>query len=126
LSVWWPLSSPPSEPAEPVTPAGAPVDRGLARERTVLAWSRSGLAAVVCVAVLLRHVWPLHGNSRYLALGLVAAGAIAWAGAFLVFVVSGGGGEVRPPSGEDVFRLITIATLILAALGFVLAFVAPP
>jgi uncharacterized membrane protein YidH (DUF202 family) len=56
-----------------------PADRGLAQERTALAWNRSGLAVIVCVAVLLRHLWPLRGSDQLVALGLVAVLVIAWA-----------------------------------------------
>lgn len=54
-------------------------DSGLAQERTALAWNRSGLAVIVCVAVLLRHLWPLRGADQLVALGLVAVVVIAWA-----------------------------------------------
>ena len=56
-----------------------PADRGLAQERTALAWNRSGLAVIVCVAVLLRHLWPLRGADQLVALGLAAFVVIAWA-----------------------------------------------
>ena len=53
-----------------MTPPQEAPDAGLAEERTVLAWNRSGLAVVVCVAVLLRHVWPLQGTDHEVALGV--------------------------------------------------------
>jgi uncharacterized membrane protein YidH (DUF202 family) len=56
-----------------------PVDHGLTRERTDLAWNRSGLAFVVCVAVLLRHVWPLRGTDQFVALACISVAAVAWA-----------------------------------------------
>jgi uncharacterized membrane protein YidH (DUF202 family) len=56
-----------------------PVDHGLAPERTDLAWNRSGLAFVVCVAVLLRRIWPLQGTDQVVALACVSAAAVAWA-----------------------------------------------
>ena len=41
-----------------------PNDPGLARERTALSWNRSGLAIIVCIAVVLRHLWPLNGTDE--------------------------------------------------------------
>ncbi len=56
-----------------------PVDHGLTRERTDLAWNRSGLAVVVCIAVLLRRIWPLRGTDQVVALAGISAGSFAWA-----------------------------------------------
>jgi uncharacterized membrane protein YidH (DUF202 family) len=56
-----------------------PVDHGLANERTDLAWNRSGLAFAVCVAVLVRRIWPLRGTDQFIALACISIGAIAWA-----------------------------------------------
>jgi hypothetical protein len=69
-------------PLSPV--AGGPTlpDVGLAAERTVLAWNRSGRAVVVCVAVLLRHVWPLRGADHEVALGLIGTAVIVWSVVF--------------------------------------------
>ena len=55
-----------------------PVDHGLTNERTDLAWNRSGLAFAVCVAVLVRRIWPLHGTDQFIALTCISVGAIAW------------------------------------------------
>jgi uncharacterized membrane protein YidH (DUF202 family) len=55
-----------------------PVDHGLAQERTDLAWNRSGLAFAVCVAVLVRRLWPLHGTDEFVALACISVGAVAW------------------------------------------------
>jgi hypothetical protein len=103
-----------------------PADPGLARERTALAWNRSGLAAVVCIAVLLRRIWPLHGGAEKLALGLIAAAAIVWALVLLMVITANTGPEARPVMGRRVFPLMTAGTLILAVVALVLAFVAPP
>jgi hypothetical protein len=101
-------------------------DRGLARERTALAWNRSGLAAVVCIAVLLRRVWPIHGGAEKLALGLMAAAAVLWALVLLAVLTAGSHPERGLVMGRRVFPLMTAGTLILAVVAFVLAFVAPP
>jgi hypothetical protein len=105
----------PSKPSEP----------GLAGERTVLAWNRSGLAVVVCVAVLLRHVWPLRGTDKELALGLIAGAVVGWAIVLAVLTNSAGHRDADAPHGADVFRLMTAATLLLAVVGFVAAFAVP-
>jgi Na+-translocating ferredoxin:NAD+ oxidoreductase RnfA subunit len=101
-------------------------DRGLARERTVLAWYRLGLAAVVCIAVLLRRVWPLHTTDQVVALGLVAAAAVLWALVLLAFAARAPGADAGAPMRPQVAWLITAATVTLAAVGFVLALFPPP
>jgi len=95
---------------------------GLARERTALAWNRSGLAVVVCVAVLLRHVWPLRGPGEDVALGGVACAAIVWALALVAFTPSGVERGERAPVGGRVFALMTLGTMVLAVVGSILAF----
>jgi hypothetical protein len=92
----------------------------------VLAWNRSGLAAAVCIAVLLRHVWPLRGGGQTLALGLIAAAAIGWAVVLVAVTASGGDRVQRALLGPRLFGLMTAGTVLLAAVGFVLALVAPP
>lgn len=62
-----------------MTPEKEPIDEGLAHERTDLAWNRTGLAVVVCIAVLLRRLWPLDATGQVVALGCISAGAVAWA-----------------------------------------------
>jgi Domain of unknown function (DUF202) len=101
-------------------------DRGLARERTVLAWYRLGLAAVVCIAVLLRRVWPLHTTDQIVALGFVAGAAVLWALVLLAFAVRDRGRDAGAPMRPHVAWLITTATVTLAAVGFVLALFPPP
>ncbi len=93
-------------------------DRGLARERTDLAWNRSGLAVAVTVAIVLRRLWPLSGNREVLALALIATGAVLWVLGMrlgrLTHPRRGEGGL-----GERSCRLLTMGTLVLAAAGFV-------
>ncbi len=103
-----------------------PVDHGLAPERTQLAWSRSGLAALVCIAVLLRHIWPLHGDRRIVALACISAGAVVWAAALLAGQVMSRrqGGERRLLSQTQA-GAITTATLALAVAAFVLGLFPP-
>src|SRR5580698_6358069 len=101
-------------------------DGGLAQERMVLAWNRSGLAIAVCICVLLRHLWPLRGTDKYLALGLIAGAAVVWSAVLLLLTVSRQSKHSDRPQGGAVFTLMTAGTLILAAAGVVLAFVAAP
>ncbi len=103
-----------------------PTDRGLAGERTALAWNRSGLAIVVCVAVVLRHLWPLHGVDEALALGLTAAAGVVWVVVLLILTHSRASRGEYVHTGARVFGLMTAGTIILAVAGFVLAFVAAP
>jgi uncharacterized membrane protein YidH (DUF202 family) len=108
-----------------VAPMPDPPDAGLAEERTVLAWNRSGLAVVVCVAVLLRHVWPLRGTDHEVALGLIGAAVIVWSVIFAILTLSRRTRGPTAPHAEDVFRLITAGTLLLALVGVVASFAAP-
>ena len=56
-----------------------------ANERTALSWNRSVLAAIACIAVLVRHVWQLDGVAQELALGLTGVATITWSAAALAF-----------------------------------------
>jgi hypothetical protein len=100
-------------------------DHGLARERTELAWSRSGLSVVVTVAVTLRRLWPLAGDKAVVALVLIAIGATVWVVGMQLGrrarLFSGGHGVLS----TSTFRLLTIGTLILALAGFVVGLVLP-
>jgi uncharacterized membrane protein YidH (DUF202 family) len=103
----------------------ATLEPGLANERTVLAWNRSGLAFAVCLAVLVRHLWPLDGADQEWALGLIAGAAVVWSAALLLLTISRRSRNRYRPQSRAVFTLMTAGTIILAAAGFVLAFVAP-
>jgi uncharacterized membrane protein YidH (DUF202 family) len=99
-----------------------PPDAGLAEERTALSWNRSGLAVVVCVAVLLRHVWPLHGTDQELALALIAGAVVLWAVVLAILTLAARKRDADMPHGANLFRLVTAGTLLLAFVGFVAAF----
>jgi hypothetical protein len=105
--------------------AHTPPSGGLWRERTALSWNRSGLAALVCIAVLLRHIWPLHGTGQDVALGLIAAAAMVWAVALLAFTTSAAGRESQPQERPRAIQLMTAGTIALSAVGFAVAFLPP-
>jgi hypothetical protein len=96
-------------------------DPGSARERTELAWTRSGLAVAVTVAVILRRLWPLSHDRAAAALAVVAAAATCWVVAAHLARLKLGAvpGDGR---GASNFRLLTIGTLALAAIGVVISF----
>lgn len=102
-----------------------PVERGSARERTALARNRSGLAVVVCVAVLLRHLWPLKGGYQLLALGLVALAAIVWAVAIVAIWIYHSGHPQRASLGSRELAMLSASTVILAVGAMILTLVTP-
>ena len=102
-----------------------PNDPGLARERTVLASNRSGLAVVVCVAVVLRHLGPLSDTGESVALAIVAVAAIMWASASFALRVRGGDRSFGSSRRRRVFGLMTTATFLLALGGIALTIVTP-
>jgi uncharacterized membrane protein YidH (DUF202 family) len=103
-----------------------PRDDGLAAERTDLAWNRSGLALVVCIAVLLRRLWPLDRTDQVVALAVMSAGTLVWAVALrLGRVVSGEVRARRGVLGAGAVSMISVGTLLLALAGFVLGIFPP-
>ena len=106
------------------TDASDPVDEGLTHERTDLAWNRSGLAVVACVAVLLRRIWPLTGTGQIVALVCIAAGAFAWALALSLGRTLGSRtNEARWRLSQRRATVITMGTLALGVAALTLAFV---
>jgi len=91
---------------------------GLARERTDLAWNRSGLAVLVTVAIVLRRLWPLHGDRGAAALALIAMGGLVWAASMRI---SRRVGDAATPHAMTVSAgwMMTVATLALALAGFI-------
>jgi len=100
-------------------------DPGLARERTELAWNRSGIAVLVAVAVMVRRLWPLDGYRSVLALALIAFGAAAWALGMRL------ANKARRTEGSEATlsiasgRALTAGTLVLALAAFVLGAIVP-
>jgi len=104
---------------------GGPRDSGLARERTELAWSRSGLSVAVTVAVTLRRLWPLTGEKAVLALALIALGATIWALGMQLGRRRGLSAEAGGAATELTYRMVTIGTLLLAAAAFLVGLILP-
>jgi hypothetical protein len=103
-----------------------PPEAGTARERIDLAWNRSGLALVVCLAVLLRRIWPLRHGDQVVALASISAGAAAWALAlYFGRSLSGGVRHRRGMLSSGVLGLMATGTVLLAVAGFVLGFFPP-
>jgi uncharacterized membrane protein YidH (DUF202 family) len=98
---------------------------GLARERTELAWSRSGLSVAVTVVVILRRLWPLTGDKEVVALVLIAVGALIWALGMQI----GRRRRLAPEAGGAVtastLQILTIGTLILAVAAFAVCLFVP-
>jgi hypothetical protein len=103
-------------------------DEGLFEERTQLAWSRSAIAVLVCVTVLLRRIWPLDRADHVLALLLAAVGLLVWVVGWLLArrattsVVAREEAALAPST----LRALSIGTFVLALAGFVLGLFPPP
>ena len=100
-------------------------DTGLARERTELAWSRSGLAVAVTVAVTLRRLWPLTGDKSVVALVLIAVGATIWVLGMQLGRRKRLGAEAGGAVTASTFRMVCIGTLLLAVAAFVVGLILP-
>jgi hypothetical protein len=96
-------------------------DSGLARERTDLAWNRSGLAVAVTVAIVLRRLWPLHGDRAVVALALIATGAVVWVVGMRLGRSIGRSASASGTLGESACRMLTTGTVMLATAGFVVS-----
>lgn len=114
----------PDEDAAPVDPSDG-TDPGMARERTQLAWNRSGLAVVVVVAIMVRRLWPLGDAEAFALLVAVAAGSLVWAVGMFLARRSGVVRSTPGVMGTTACRMLTIGTLALAGVGMVLALLTP-
>jgi uncharacterized membrane protein YidH (DUF202 family) len=101
-------------------------DEPLAGERTDLAWTRSGIAFAVCIAVLLRRVWPLGRADHLAAVALVAIGTLAWAIALLFARrIAHTTHRGRDVMDAPALRLISGGTFVIALGAFVLGWLPP-
>jgi uncharacterized membrane protein YidH (DUF202 family) len=98
-----------------------PLPSGLAEERTELAWNRTGLAVLVCLAVLLRRIWPLDRTGVEVGLACCAAGAVIWIAALWSGRrASSAPGTDQATIGPRSVALIAWGTVAFAVAGFVL------
>lgn len=101
-------------------------DEPLAGERTDLAWTRSGIAVAVCIAVLLRRVWPIGRADHLLAVALVGFGTLAWAAALLLARrIARTTHHGRETMDGHTLRLISGGTFVLALGALVLGALPP-
>ncbi len=104
---------------DPEDREGTSRDIDLARDRTDLAWNRSGLAVAVAVAIVLRRLWPLHGDREVITLALIAAGALTWAAGMWLSRRLPNPDGAAGTMGVSGGRLLTVGTIVLAVAGFV-------
>jgi uncharacterized membrane protein YidH (DUF202 family) len=99
-----------------------PEERGLAPERTRLAWDRTGIAFFVAIAALGRKVWPIdEGNHGWVVLGLGVAALTVIAGLVIAGRVHTHHRYDGVTMHERAFLLISLSTLVLAIAAFALA-----
>jgi uncharacterized membrane protein YidH (DUF202 family) len=97
-------------------------DEGLAPERTVLAWDRTGIAFFVLIAALGRRVWPIDaGNHAWVVAGLGAAVLTILIGLFVATRLGTTSRYEGETMSRHAFLLVTVSTLLLALAGFALA-----
>jgi uncharacterized membrane protein YidH (DUF202 family) len=101
-------------------------DPGLARERTALAWNRSGLALLVAVAIMLRRLWPLEGTTSVVIIMVLAVGAILWATGMLLSRRQRSDMNVTGAATRSHFQILTVGTLVLAFAGFLVGLLSIP
>jgi len=91
----------------------APDDLGRARERTTLAWTRTGLSFAVAGALLLRLLGDEGSRALGLAVGFVVLGSVSWLWAWRT-------PEARPAIdtrlGRATIRTLALGTTVIATL----------
>ena len=94
-------------------------------ERTNLAWNRSGLALLACLAIIARRFFPLDTRADHVgALLLLGVGAAGWAVTLFL------GRRAGLPSSETAeiegrLRVATISTVAIAVAAFALGLFPP-
>ena len=102
-------------------------DIRISAERTGLAWGRSGLGVLACLAILARRFFPLDTRTDHVvAFLLLGIGGLGWAvSAYLGRAHAIGTGTAGAASGRRL-RFITLSTVAIAVAGFVLGLFPPP
>lgn len=95
-----------------------------AAQRTDLAWTRSGLAVGLVVAVVLRRV-AAGARTPVVVLILVGAGLATWSAGFWIAHRIAAGRREGAPVGPRMLRLVTAGTVLIAGASFVAALLAP-
>lgn len=99
----------------------AGTDHGRARERTALAWTRTGLSFAVAGGLLMRFLGDGGSRVHGLAAALVALGSIAWLWGWRSPVVQP---AIDTPLGRAVIRSLALGTAAVAALAIVVQLIA--
>jgi uncharacterized membrane protein YidH (DUF202 family) len=93
-----------------------------AAERTGLAWGRSGLALIACVAILARRFFPPDTRADHVVAFLLLGGAgLGWAITASVGRRRAMATGTSPASSARRLALITVFTTAIAVAGFVLS-----
>jgi uncharacterized membrane protein YidH (DUF202 family) len=96
-----------------------------AAQRTDLAWTRSGLAVGLVVAVVLRRV-AAGARTPVFVLVLVGAGLATWSAGFWIAHRIAGRRQEGTPAGARRLRLVTTGSVLIACASFVAGILAPP
>jgi uncharacterized membrane protein YidH (DUF202 family) len=104
-----------------------PDERGLAPERTRLAWDRTGIAFFIVITALGRRIWPIDaGNHGWVVLALGIATLTIIAGLVIAGRVHTHPREAGRTTNEHAFRLVSASTFLLALAAFALALFPTP
>lgn len=98
-------------------------DERVAIERTDLAWSRTGLALLGCLALVARRFVPLDTRADHIAaVALLAAGGGIWA---IMLLLARRAGPAAGAATATRLRLVTLSTIAVAIAAFVLGLFPP-
>ena len=99
--------------------------RGLAAERTELAWGRSALSLIACGAALLRGAESITGGAPqpWVGFALLAFGALVWTSGVPLARsrARSGVGGVRRPARQHELLPVAAGTALVGAAGFAVA-----
>ncbi|HUV10668.1 MAG TPA: DUF202 domain-containing protein [Acidimicrobiia bacterium] len=96
---------------------------GLYAERTQLAWTRSGIALLAALAILIRHIWREGPDgSDAVAIALLAVAALGWGIGILGWrFVHQRNDNVDPRRPEELLA-VSAGTVAVALAGIVVSF----